>query len=219
MLMRLIWVWVWVSLVCCLVLAVGFVAGVGVGVKAGDWVEYDVAFTGDASLGHDVVWARLDVLAVRDTTVDLNVSTRSTGGTVESGPTTVNLGTGELSDAFIIPAGLSVGDVFYDRSQGNVTIAGLDKQVVAGAERDVISAANNVTVYSWDRATGVLVEAHSVYPAYTLDTKINGTNSWQTQTPELGQALFIALSAVAIGIVAVVAVLLLRRRKSRGKDN
>lgn len=206
-------------LVCCAVLTVGFVGGVAVGVKAGDWVEYQVAFTGDASLGHDVVWARLDVVAVRGTAVDLNVSTRSTSGAVESGLTTVDLGTGELSDAFIIPAGLGVGDVFYDRNLGNVSIAGLEKQVVAGAERDVISAANNVTAYSWDQTTGVLVEAHSVYPAYTLDTKISGTNLWQPQTPESGQALFIALSAVAVGIVVVVAVLFLRRRKLRGKDN
>jgi len=37
-------------------------AQVSVGVKAGDWVEYKVSTTGAAEEGHDVVWARMEVL-------------------------------------------------------------------------------------------------------------------------------------------------------------
>jgi hypothetical protein len=206
-------------LMCSLVFAGGFVAAVSIGVKVGDWVEYDVEFTGDASFGHDVVWARIDVVAVDEAEVFLNVSTRSTGGVGHSGEYTFNLELGDLGDAFIIPAGLGVGSVFYDKSQGNVAITQVEMRVVAGAERNIVDASNNVTAYQWDSVTGVLVKAYSAYPSYTIDTQINSTNLWQPQAPG-HQTLLYALSAtaVAVAIGAVIGILFIRKRKAKPKQ-
>jgi hypothetical protein len=204
-------------LMCSLLFASGFIAAVSVGVKVGDWVEYDVEFTGDASFGHDAVWARIDVVAVDGAAIFLNISTRSTDGLVHSDEYTFNLELGDLGDAFIIPAGLGVGEVFHDKSQGNVAITQAETRVAAGAERNIITTSNNVTAYQWDSATGVLVKAYSAYPSYTIATEISATNLWQPQASGQGQAPFYALSAavVAVGVGVLIGVLFLHKRKSK----
>jgi hypothetical protein len=40
-------------------------AVISVGVKGGDWIEYSVVTTGKPEEGHDVVWARMEILEVR----------------------------------------------------------------------------------------------------------------------------------------------------------
>ena len=55
-------------LVSCLFLSYVFLArvaaDVSVGVEQGDWIEYNVAFTGSPPVEHDVVWARMEVMNV-----------------------------------------------------------------------------------------------------------------------------------------------------------
>jgi len=203
-------------LISICVICVGAVSADGfVGVKEGDWIEYNVAFIGDSSQGHDVVWARMEIMEVQGVTISLNITTQSTNGTLKSGPYILNLETGELGDDFIIPANLNVGDSFYDKNQGNITISSLEKKNVAGAQRDVLFGANPDTEYQWDRTTGVLIEAYSQYPAYTIATKVDKTNLWQPQLLFLGleqTQFYILLAVIAVAMLLIVGIVIFRRR-------
>jgi hypothetical protein len=46
---------------------------VSVGVKKGDWIEYNVTTTGTPEEGHDVTWARMEILSVQGKDISVNV--------------------------------------------------------------------------------------------------------------------------------------------------
>jgi len=56
----------------CLAVLVGMLfsavvsADVVVGVKKGDWIEYNVNVTGDVPEEHDVTWCKIEVIAVEE---------------------------------------------------------------------------------------------------------------------------------------------------------
>ncbi len=193
-------------------------ATISVGVKKGDWIEYQVKFTGDTAFGHDVTWARIAVTDVQGEAITLNITTESSNGTltIES-PTILSLDSGQLGDDFIIPANLKTGDTFFDKNQGYITITGAEEKTVAGTERTILTGANPDTTYHWDRSTGILVEANSTYPGYAITTIANRTNMWQPQLFGLDPAVFYALVAgAAIVLVAAVTILIMSRRKIIG---
>jgi hypothetical protein len=188
---------------------------VSVGVRRGDWIEYNVAFTGNASLGHDVTWARMDVVDVRGSAFTLNITIQSSNGTLLSEQYLFDFETGQLGDNFVIPADLNKGDTFFNAQQGNITITGIEEKTVAGAERTIIWAATSDTTYYWDRSTGVLVEATSTYPFYSMTTKVNATNMWQPQLFGVNPTIIYALVAGAVTAALIATVLFLLRRKNR----
>ncbi len=190
-------------------------ADLSVGVKKGEWIEYQVSFTGDATLGHDVTWARLEVTNVQGAIITVNITTKSSIGTISNlQPTNLNLDTGELVDDFIIPANLQTGESFFDKNQGNINITGIEERTVAGAERTIITGANPDTTYRWDQSTGVLVEANSTYTGYAITTKVDQTNIWQPQIFGLDPALFYAVAVgTTIVLVALIVIVAMRRRR------
>jgi hypothetical protein len=191
-------------------------ATVNVCVKKGDWIEYQVSATGVSPEGHDAKWARMEVASVQGNAINLNVTTQYGSGTFLYENVTLNLASGQLGDDFFVPANLAAGDVFFDVHSGNITISGVEQRTYAGTERTVISGSTPQTSFYWDRATGILVEAHSSYPGYnfTMATVADKTNLWEPQTLGLEPAVFYsAIVAAVIAIVAVAAVLVLRCRK------
>jgi hypothetical protein len=185
------------------------------GIEKGDWIEYEVTFTGDTSFGHDVVWARIDVTDVLGNAFSLNITTKSSSGALSSLAYSYNLETGELGDDFIIPADLNKGDTFFNKHQGNITITGVEHKVWFGAERAVLSANTAESTYYWDKQTGVTVEAKSVYPTYTVTTKATATNLWQPQTFGPDQALLVfALGVAVVAVTALVVIRVLNRRRT-----
>ena len=189
-------------------------AEISVGVKQGDWIEYQIAFTGTPDAGHDVTWARMEVVDVQGKSINLAIATEFSNGTVLNETITLNLETGQLGDDFIIPANLNNGDTFLDKWQGNITISGVEEKSYVGATRKIVSAATSETTYYWDRATGVLVEGISSFTNFTMHTQVDKTNMWQPQTVGLDPTLFYALAiVVAVIIVAVIALLVMRRKK------
>ncbi|MEM2998930.1 MAG: hypothetical protein QXX34_00180 [Candidatus Bathyarchaeia archaeon] len=190
------------------------VAAIRVGVKKGDWLEYRAVFTGKPPAGHEVTWARTEVLDVQGTIIDLNVTTKFANGTLWNEIITLNLATGQLGDEFIIPANLNVGDTFFDKYHGNITISKIEERTYAGATRTVISATAAQSTYYWDQATGVLVEGISEFSDYTIHSIVEKTNMWQPQIFGLEQTVFYALLVLAtILIVVALASLAIRRRK------
>lgn len=182
-----------------------------VGVKAGDWIEYQVTFTGTPpDPTHSVVEANMTILSVSAPSIQVNILSTLSNGTQLSTNSTLNLQTGQLIDNFIIPANLQVGDQFYDATIGsNITITGSQQAIYGGATRTVINATSGNNTYMWDQATGVDVEGFSSGEGYTMHTLVSATNIWQPQVPEFNPSLIgsigiigaaVTLSAVAIAI-------------------
>lgn len=189
-------------------------AEISVGVKKGDWMEYRAVFTGTPPAGHEVTWARTEVIDVQGTVINLNITTKFADGTLINETVTLNLATGQLGDEFIIPANLNVGDSFFDKYHGTVTITKIEERTYAGATRTVISAIAAQSTYYWDKATGVLVEGISEFPDYTIHSMLEKTNMWQPQILGLDPVVFyVLLILVAILILAALAFLALRRKK------
>lgn len=186
---------------------------VSVGVKTGAWIEYNVSVTGTPAEQHDVTWARMEVNAVHGTQIGLNISVKFSDGTLEPQTATLNLETGQLGDDFIIPANLNVGDVFFDKNVGNITISGVEEKTYAGATRSVVTAATSETTYYWDQTTGVLVEGISQYPEYTMHSVVDKTNLWQPQTLGLDPTVFYAVVIGAVALIVIVLVVFVVRRK------
>jgi hypothetical protein len=191
-----------------------FSAEISVGVKQGDWIEYQVTFTGTPPEGHAVTWARMDAVSVQGKNITLAVAAKQSDGSWLNETVQLNLEIGQLGDDFIIPANLNSGDTFFDKGHGNITISGVEERTYADAKRTIVSETAQQTTYYWDKATGVLVEGNSSYTDFAMYTKVDKTNMWQPETVGPDSTVFyvLAIGATVI-IVAVIAVLFLRRRK------
>jgi len=191
-------------------------AEISVGVKEGDWIEYQVNFAGNPPESHDVTWARMEIVSVQGPSISLNVTTKFSDGTLLNEMVTLNLETGQLGDDFIIPANLNSGSTFFDKRMGNITIDGVEDKTCAGATRTVVYASTAETTFYWDRTTGILVAANSTFTGefnYTMNTKADKTNMWQAQMFGLDPAVFYALVITAVVIFVVIAFFVIRRKK------
>ena len=190
-------------------------AQLSVGVKNGDWIQYQVTFTGAPDPSHAIVAAKMEVLDVEGTTIKVNILSIYSNGTQVSTNSTLNLQTGQLIDNFIIPANLTKGDQFYDSNVGNITIAGVEEKTYAGATRTVVNATSGDNTYVWDQATGISVEGISVGSDYTMHSLANATNIWQSQIPELSTTIVSLLVIGGIIIIIAVEVSVYANKKSR----
>ena len=190
-------------------------ADILVGVKQGDWIEYDVSFTGNPPIEHDAVWARMEIISVDGKKVNASFVSRLANETVLEILEDLDLEKGRLIDMFIIPAYLDEGDVFYDQISGQIVIDRVETRNYAGADRTVVYAEAVDTQWYWDRATGVTVEARTSNSMYTLDTVATGTDMWNSQIFGLDANIFYGLlSLIAVGVGASI-ILSLQRRKRR----
>ena len=189
------------------------IAEISVGVKKGDWIEYQVTFTGIPDEAHDVTWAKMEIVTVEGTQINLNITVKFSDGTLEPQQATLNLKTGQLGDDFIIPANLNSGDTFFDKNVGTITINSIEKRTYAGATRTVVHAATEETSYYWDKATGILVEGESQFPQYTMHTIADKTNMWQPQLFGMNPTVFYGLVIGTTVLIAVLAFLIIRRKK------
>ena len=184
-----------------------------VGVKQNDWAEYNVTFTGTPMIDHDVEWARMEVNDVEGARINVTFFSLLSNGTIIDVTQNLDFESGQLIDYFIIPAGLKKGDSFYSNRDGNITIEEVETRTYAGAARTVISGTTLETLWFWDQATGVLVEAHSVYPDFTLTTVMNKTGLWEPQILGFDPPVFYGLVIGAVVIIGIIAVLALRKKK------
>jgi hypothetical protein len=191
---------------------------ISVGVKQGDWIQYNVFVTGNPPADHNIKRVSMNVTDVQGTAITLDIQTLFNNETNHPDHITLNLSTGILGDDFIIPKNLNIGDQFYDAYQGNITITGLEQRTEAGALRTVVLGATNYTTYAWDRETGALVQATSNEPEYKMVTTTIATNFWQPDILGFTPATFYVVLAVTIVVaaaVAVVSAIWIRQRKTR----
>jgi hypothetical protein len=187
-----------------------------VGVKAGDWIEYQVTYTGNVSPDHAVKAAKMEVTHVSGPVIQVNITSTYANDTKETTTSTLNLQTGDLIDDFIIPANLKTGDQFLDSRVGNITITSTMQRVYAGATRTVVSATSLDNIYVWDQATGISVEGISEGADYSMHSLATATNIWSA--PTLDPVIVYTLIVLVVIIIAAVVVLLVMRRKGKIKS-
>ena len=190
-------------------------ADVSVGVKKGDWIQYQVAVTGNPPGDHNIRSAGMNVTNVQDTAISLDIQTEFVNGTILSEHITLDLVTGVLGDDFFIPKNLNVGDKFYDSSQGNITITNVEQRTAAGTQRTVVSASTDFTTYYWDRETGILVAATSHEPDYIMETEANATNIWQPQNLGSEPTLVYTVIVTLVIVLAVIVTLFVRNKRKK----
>jgi len=207
-----------------------------VGVKEGDWIEYDVSVNGTGSMPptHDVRWFRIEVLPVQGAAFSVNLTSRYANGTVGSAIWKFNFTEGNVGGWIIIPSNLGSGDTFYDswtffdtRKPVNVTIESEEQKTVLGASRTVTYGNDWLRHKEWDKATGVFVGTVEVYKNvtnragwYIEDLTVTvtavATNMWSPQILGLEQTMFytiVTVVVVAVVIVALAIAVAMRKKK------
>ena len=193
---------------------------ISVGVKEGDWIEYNLTITGTPEYTYPT-WMKIEIQSIEETTVTVKLTMNMSDGTQDTQTTSANIETGSGGNVFIIPADLKDGDTFHLEYYGDITISGVETRTYVGASRTVVQATatpkeDDVPIeFSWDRSTGVLVEVSQSQVNYTMSMKTDKTNMWQAQPFGLpiDPTLLYVLIIVAIVIVATVAFFMIRRRK------
>jgi hypothetical protein len=204
-----------------------------VGVKVGDWMEYDIDVTGTGSLppSHDVRWMRLDVLSVDGVAFSVNVTVRYANETWGSSIWEYNFTEGKNGGWTIIPANLNPGDTFFDYSPlANVTVQCEEQRVVLGASRVVTYGNDSLReIKEWDKATGVFIGSIEVkqdftntdgwyFDNLTMTIKATATNMWGRQIFGLEQSVFtLVISGLVFGVVGLAFVLIIWQKNNISK--
>ena len=189
---------------------------ISVGVKVGDWIEYNISTTGTPIPGHDITYARMEIIEVQGTAIKANVTSIADNGTESTITRSFNLQEGDIQAWVIIPANLGPGDSFYDASSGgNITIQGENQKTFAGATRTITYVNQTDRQKQWDKATGVFVTTNDILSNYTVSATATATNMWSPQILGLDQSIFYAVVGIVVVVViaVVAAVVLLARRK------
>ena len=192
-----------------------------VGVKEGDWMEYNVNITGNCPPVHKgVVWMHIDVLQVEDTAFPANLTLRFENGTVSSSIWQFNFTAGNDGGWIIIPSNLSPGETFFDnfsKTDKNITIQIQEQKDVLGASRTITHANDSYRDKEWDKATGVFTNSSEIFRNWSARVNIIATNLWSPQILGLDQTVFYAVTTSVLAAVAIAAgtgIAVVRRKKS-----
>jgi len=187
-------------------------ADYSIAVKPGDWVNWKSTVRGQSRLAN-VTGARMDIIDISDPFILISLNTRYANGTVNYREINLDPLAGSDADNLVIPRNLNVGDQFYDKYQGNITITSIQQLSYGGALRSFMSGHKGNTTYCWDRETGVLVNATSTFAKSSINTQLISTNIWQPDILGLKPAVFyLAIVAVIVAVGVVVAAVLFVKR-------
>jgi len=156
-------------------------AEISVGVKKGDWIEYEITYTahvgGGVPQNEHPIRKTSEVLDIVNKTIDVRIITDMSDGTQDVGSDRFSLGLVRFGGP-IIPAGLNVNDSFHDWSYGDVLITRVEEVIIAGAKREVVYT-NTFFETGWDKETGFLLLEIGALSGYDRITKAAKTNIWQ----------------------------------------
>jgi len=201
-----------------------------VGVKVGDWVEYDVSVSGTGSMPphRDVRWTRMEVVSVDGEALSVNVTVRYANGTWGSSIWKFNFTEGNVGGWLIIPANLGVGDTFFDAysEPSYVLIQGEERREVLGAIRTVTRGSDELReLKEWDKDTGFFICAVESAKNFTdgegwyyedlrVVIQATATNLWSRQIFGLDQSVFaLFISGLVFVVVGLVSGLLIWQRE------
>jgi len=191
-------------------------AQVSVGLKEGDWVRYEVTYTGSPPEGFPTN-TRIEVLEIADTTITVKIENDRLNRTHTSATGTFDLEDG-APDLIIVPANLSVGDQVVNK-EWNITfkIEGVADYDFKDVTRELVFA--NIVVdgipveYNWDRETGIFIQIDQTTDSYTQKYLAYDTNIVQAQATNLDPMLFYGIVTAVVIIIIVAALLVLKRKK------
>jgi hypothetical protein len=157
-----------------------------VGVKADQWITVEYTVTGWSADQPYPEWLKLEFMAVEGASADVRVTMRMSDGTEEADIISVHIGQGGGKalglSGFVIPSGLTAGDIIYITGYDHVTIEGETMRPYAGANRAVVYATVSQhdahLTYYWDKQTGVLVEITTTHADTTSTARAAETNMW-----------------------------------------
>ena len=204
------------------------------GVKKGDWIEYEVSITGKGSMPptHDVRWFKMEVLPVQGTAFSVNLTSKYANGTIGSAIWKFNFTEGNVEGWIIIPSNLDKGETFYDYSihtakPVNVTIQSQERKTVLGASRDVTYGNDSLRHKEWDKASGMFIGSTEVHKNVTTRTgwfiedltvtiQAIATNIWNPETIlGLRPLTFYALVATIILMIVLMLASVFVARKQK----
>lgn len=178
-----------------------------VGVKAGDWIQYNVRETGTPIPAYNITWAKMDILSVQDGVITVNVLTKFGNGTLyPENNIHLNVATGAIGDGFFVPVSLNPGDRYSTEYEGIINMTGVQHVEAGGAQRSALVGVSTQSVYNWDRQTGIMIAATSNLTGCVMYTTTGSTNIWAPQIFGLNQNVFYWLVVAIIASVAVLAV-------------
>jgi len=186
-------------------------AQISVGLKEGDWVEYTATYTGNPPETYPKT-ARIEVQTIQGTLITVEINSILLNETQTSITEIFDLNIG-APDLIIIPANLRAGDEVFHEDIGTFTIEGVAEYTFEGTTRELVHANVMQTELSWDRTTGIVIEAESISDTHTQTFLAVNTNIVQTQASDLYPMLLYAVIAVVIIVLVVIAILVLRRTK------
>ena len=187
------------------------VAQVEVGVKQGDWIEYELYLIQNELETSGKY--RLEVFSVQGNYVVMNLTLKYPDTSDE-----FDIVEGEVGQDFlqgwIIPSKLSVGDSFHEDGSSRydefvVTISGKKEITCCGDKRQVVYSSDSqmegMTNY-WDVETGMLLEATRQTDFSTYHIKAVNSNLWKNKSEGSDDTILIygigasVVAAVAIGV-------------------
>jgi len=191
-------------------------AQVTVGLKEGDWVKYEVTYTGSPPEGYPTN-TKIEVLEIEGTTITIKIENDRLNGTHTSSTATFDLEDG-APDLIIIPANLAVGDQVVNKDWDiTFTIEGVEEYDFRDATREMVFA--NIVVegipleYNWDRETGIFIQIDQTRDDYTQKYLAYDTNIVQAQPSDIDPMLLYGVVIAVVIIIIVVVVLVLKRKK------
>jgi hypothetical protein len=189
-----------------------------VGVKEGDWMEYNVSIAGTPPPIHNVTWMRMQILTVDGSAFPVNLTVRYFNGTVFSSMWKFNFTAGNDEGWLIIPQNLSPGDNFYDaysKTNQNITIQSQQQQTVLGASRTVTFGSQSNRYKEWDKATGVFVASNETFKGWSASVNMVATNLWSQDSPQHQPVLFAMVLACLVGAAVLTTAVLVTQKKRR----
>ena len=192
------------------VLIVSVFAQVSVGLSEGDWVEYDVSYTGSPP-DYYPASTRIEVESIQGTTFTISMRTERLNGTQSTQSYTFNLETG-APELMIIPSNLDVGDEVSHEDVGSFLIEEISEYDYKGETRELVYAYVSEVDLSWDRATGVLIEAEQQEDSWTQTFLAANTNLVQSQSSGLDSTLLYGIIIAVVVILVIVIVIILKKK-------
>ena len=202
-----------IVLSCCWILIGGCLvfADYTLGIKSGDWIEYDVTFSvAGQSLSGSVKVTVENVQGMQiNGTIEFNVQGYSI---TPPQPFSIDVGAGTGTySQFIIPANLTVGDYVPAENAYVQDIVAKDGRKALVISASIPFEGVSGQVY-YDQATGVLLEGSTQISGTEYSIAFAGTSLWSGGFMFDWWILMIIIAAVVVAALA--ALILLRRNPS-----
>ena len=192
-------------------LLVSVFAQVSVGLKEGEWIEYTATYTGNPPDTYPET-ARIEIKTIQGTLITFEIKRTLLNGTQTSHTETFDLENG-APNLIIIPSNLGENDEVHHEDLGTFALEGVADYNFEGTTRQLVYAYVLDTEFSWDRSTGILIEAIQTADTFTQTLTAVNTNIVQSQASDVDSMLLYGIVVVVIVIIIVVVVLVLKGKK------